>query len=116
MQLSERTSLLYAGTIPANGTLSQEIDIAGGNIYGLIYSGATNGTLSFQVSHAPDANGGVYVDVNASNGAAVTYGATGASGAITGTVLEAIRPYRYVKIKMSIAQAGVVQLYLPAKA
>jgi|SRR5690606_17636119 len=116
MEISERRSLFYQGTIPANGTLSQEIDIAGADVTGLIYSGATNGTITFQVSHKPDADGGTYRDLNASNGAAVAYGASGASGAVDSSVLAALRGYRFVKIKMSITQAGAVQFYLPAKA
>lgn len=111
MELSERTPLLYRGTINAAGTLSAELDLAGASLYGLIYSGATNGTLSFQVSALPDAAGGTYQDM-----LSVSVGPTGAAGAVSGITLEALRPYRYVKVKMSVAQTTGVLLLIPAKA
>lgn len=116
VSVSEHQSNVYRGTIPANGTLSQEFDLYGIREIGAIYSGTTNGTLSFQVAADRDADGGTYVDLLASNGTPVTFGPTGTSGAISGTVLEALRPYRFVKIKMGNTQAGVVTFQLPTKA
>ena len=106
---------LLRGTILASGTLSAEIDLFDHVAVGLIYSGATNGTISFQVSHKPDAEGGTYVDLLGSNGVAVAVGPTAASGAVSGAVLEPLAPYRFVKVKLSIAQAGGVELLLPTK-
>jgi hypothetical protein len=115
--LRDRAHGFFQGTILAGGTLTNELDFNGYTKLGVIYSGATNGTLTAQVSHKADADGGTYVDLLGSNGVAVTFcGPTGTSGALSGTVLEPLAPYRYVKFKMSIAQATGVQLFLPIKA
>lgn len=107
---------VLTGTIPINGTLTHEIDLMGFTTIGLWYTGATNGTLSFQVAEKPDIQGGTFVDLLAANGAAVTFGPSGAAGAVSGLVMEALAPYRYVKIKTSIAQATAVTFKLPVKA
>ena len=116
MEISERTPHFIQTTIAASGTLSSEIDFGGFEPAGLIYSGATNGTLGFQVSHAADANGGVYQDLKVAAGSAAAFGPSAGSGAIDASVLNALRGYRFVKVKMSIAQAGIVTLYFPGRA
>lgn len=114
-EVSERGVTTIYGTILPGGTLSNEIDSAGYSLPGLIYRGLTNGTLSFMVSDKDDAHGGVYVDLLASNGAAVTFGPTGTDGAVSHLVLEVLRPYRYFRVKTSIADATGALLAFPMK-
>ena len=116
VSIREFNNNLLRGTILAGGTLSGEIDLMGFTKIGLLYSGATNGTLGFQVAVKPDADGGTYYDLLGSNGVALAFGPSGASGAVSGVVLEPLQPYRYIKVKSSIAQATGVQLLLPVKA
>lgn len=116
VQLSARYQGNYIGTILAGGTLSAEIDLTSFPKIGAIYHGMVNCTLTVQVSHIADADGGTYVDLLGSNGAAlVLCGPTGANGAISGVVLEPLAPYRFCKIKSSVTQTGGVVLYLPVK-
>lgn len=117
MELSGHTPHFIQTTIAASGTLSSEIDFDNFEPSGLIYSGATNGTITFQVSHKRDADSGTYQDLKVAAGTSVL-GSTssGTSGAIDASILNALRGYRFVKVKMSIAQAGAVTLYFPGRA
>lgn len=113
-----RTGIVY-GTILAGGTLSQEIDLGEWTLAGLIAeTSMVNGTLTFQVSSKPDAEGGTYVDLRGDQNA--VYNPAG--GAVSGTfalntsaVMAALTAYRYVKIKSSIAQTNGVRFALPVK-
>lgn len=97
------------GTILTNGTLSEEIPIMDFEMVGLhVGSGWVNGTIGFQVADKSDADGGTYVDLLASNGAAVAVGPVSGGFAISGDVLKPLAPYHYVKVKSSIAQDGAV--------
>ena len=113
--ISELTPNMFTGTIPANGTLSQEFDLGSYSQFGLLYSGATNGTMSFQVAEKRDADGGTYRDLNLAAGTPVIAGPSGTSGAVSSVVLQALAGFRFVKVKMSIAQSGIVTLNIPAK-
>jgi hypothetical protein len=113
--ISELTPNMFTGTIPASGTLSQEFDIGSYSQFGLIYSGATNGTMSFQVSAKRDADGGTYQPLNLAAGTPVIAGPTAGSGAVSSVVLQALAGYRFLKIGMSTTQAGIVTLNITAK-
>lgn len=103
------------GTINAGGTLTNEIDLEGYTEIGLYYTGIVNGTISFQVSNIPDAQGGTYVDLKKDDGSTLTIGPSGTSGAITGVALAALKPYRYAKIKITAQDNGAV-FKVPVKA
>lgn len=104
------------GTILPGGTLSSEIDTGEYGVLGLIAATSfTNGTITFQVSHLPDANGGTYVDVKNTDGDNKSFGPVSGTFALTGDDLSCIAAYRYVKIKSSIAQASGVSFILPVK-
>lgn len=118
--LSEVRNNLFHGTINATGTLTDEIDLGGFSLFGLISdANISTGTLSFQVSaysDNDDTNTSNYVDVVDSSGSTIVFTATGPSVAYsTDEIVQAIAPYRYVKIKMSVAQANGVAFYIPAK-
>jgi hypothetical protein len=118
MQISGHYTGYLTGSIAASGTLSSEFDTSEWNMMGLIYSGMTNATLTAQVSHRSDLDplGGAYQPLLGSNGVAlVLCGPTGAAGAISGVVLEPLRPYRFVKFA-AVTQAGEVSLRMPVKA
>jgi hypothetical protein len=107
--ISGHTPGVIDGTINYNGTLSQEIPLSDCEMIGMhVPSGWTNGTLSFQVSSSSDnsAAGGAYVDLLGSDGAVISVGPVSGGFAISGTVLEPLKPYHYVKVKSSIAQSG----------
>lgn len=108
------------GTIAAGGTLTSEIDLGEWSLTGLISDGnALTGTLTFQVSAFSD-NDSVYaenyVDVRNSDGSALSV-TIAANRAIKGIdIIQALQPYRYVKIKTSAAQTNGAKFYLPVKA
>jgi hypothetical protein len=107
VHIAGHTPSIIDGTINTNGTLSQEIPISDHEMIGVhVSSGWVNGTITFQVSHLPDADGGTYVDLLGSDGSAVSVGPVSGGFAISGTVLEPLKPYHYVKVKSSIAQDG----------
>lgn len=118
-QLIGHAANLLTGTITATGTLTAEIDLMEYTLAGLIAATTmTNGTLSFQVSPTSDnsTDGGAYVDVKGTDGSNVAYGPLSGTFALKGTDLEFLRPYRYVKIKTSVAQPTGLQFRLPVKA
>lgn len=105
-----------------NGTLTNEIDLVGYSIVGLIVTGSmTNGTLGFMVSDLPDVpnrpggQAGVYRDLKNADGSNVTIGAVSGQFAVSGEALKPLAPYRYVRIKSSVAQPSTVTLVLPLK-
>ena len=111
VNVSGHTPGIIDGTIHYNGTLSQEIPLSDHEMIGLhVPSGWVNGTLSFQVSNTSDDSsvGGAYVDLLGSDGAAISAGPVSDGFAISGIVLEPLKPYHYVKVKSSIAQTGAV--------
>ena len=120
MQLAEVRNNLFHGTITAGGTLTNEIDLGGFSLFGLISdNNLVNGTLSFQVSAYSDndsSNTSDYVDLTNGDVTALSFGATGSQIAVSADeVVQALAAYRYVKIKMSNAQTNGCKFYLPAK-
>lgn len=107
------------GTIPAAGTLSQELDLSSWSMVGLIATnidgeagtGFVTGTLGFYVSpySQNDDRFTDYVPVKDTSNAAVAMTVSGRQ-ALKGTDLEFLAPYRYVKLSMSTAQTNGVKL------
>jgi hypothetical protein len=111
VNVSGHTAVRADGTINYNGTLSEEIALFDCEMIGLhVTSGWVNGTITFQVSNTSDQDteGGHYVDLLGSDGAAVSVGPVESGFAISATVLEPLKPYHYVKVKSSIEQDGAV--------
>lgn len=107
VNVSGHTPHIVNGTIVTNGTLSNEIPLLDCEMIGLhVDTGWVNGTISFQVAQKSDADGGTYVDLLGSDGASVSIGPVSGGFAISGTVLDPLKPYHYVKVKSSIAQNG----------
>lgn len=121
MLLAETKNNLFHGTITAGGTLTNEIDIGGFTLFGLISdNNMVNGTLSWQVSAFSDndmVDAADYVDLTDGDGTAIEFGPTGTQVAVSAAeVVQAITPFRYVKIKMGNTQTNGVRFFLPAKA
>ena len=111
VNVSGHTPSVIDGTIHYNGTLSQEIILFDCEMIGLhVPAGWGNGTVTFQVSNSSDNSnvGGAYVNLLGSDGAAISAGPVSGGFAISGIVLEPLKPYHYVKVKSSIAQNGAV--------
>lgn len=110
------------GTIPAGGTLSQELRIQDYVHYGLFaeqLNGTMNvGTLNFMVSRFSELDPNYaanYVYVKDSAGANVALTLTGPQ-AYKGTDLEFLAPYKYVRIVSSVTQVNGLSLTIPTKA
>lgn len=104
--IGSNTSLV-SGTIGTNGTLSEEFDLSMYSLAGLMIDNASNGTLNFWVANAKQADGGTYRPVYNSDGTA--YGVTLPSGNVSFSatvVVNAIAPYRFVRLVTSVAQAN----------
>lgn len=120
MEISGVRPGLLQGTIAAGGTLTNEIDMGGWSSMGLIADGsALTGTLTFQASAFSD-NDSVYaenyVDIRNGDGSALSI-TIAANRAISGDeIIQALQPYRYVKIKTSAAQTNGALFYIPVKA
>ncbi len=120
VQLAEMKNNLFHGTMVAGGTLTNEIDLGGFTLFGLISdNNMVNGTLSWQVSAFSDndtVNPSDYVDLTDGDGTAIEFGPTGTQVAVSAAdVIQAIAPFRYVKIKMGNTQTNGVRFFLPAK-
>lgn len=117
-EISGHRPNILTGTIPASGTLSQEIDLREYTTFGLICESTTfvNGTLTFQAASKPEAEGGHYFPVLASNGVAAAVGPVSGRFVVSSAVLDILKPYRYIKIASSIAQSSEVTFKLPVKA
>lgn len=104
----------FHGTINAAGTLTNEIDVGEYAVLGLVATTTmTPGTLTFQVATA---SGGTYYELKDSSGTAISIGPVSGVFAIESGILTKLAPYRYVKIKTSIAQPSGLEFTLPAKA
>lgn len=106
----------WYGTILPTGTLSGQIDTSGLSILGLIVRNVTSGTLSAMVSDKPDSAGGVYVDLQDSVGVPVAISSGSGAFAVSTLALEPLAAYRYVRIKLSVAQTTGAELIMPMKA
>lgn len=114
VHVSGSTPFLFQGTILAGGTLSSAIDLQDTVLVGLISdTSAVNGTLNFQVAHS---EGGTFFDLYDGEGAAVAVTLPGGTRAISGVALRFLTPYRFVKIKSSVAQTTGLRFMLPARA
>lgn len=114
-----RNPNVLQGTIPDNGTLTHEIDLAEFSLSGLICetAGWLAGTLGFQVSALPDAKGGVYVDLYRDNAPVEQAVPAGQFAIASDKIMQALQGYRYVKIKSSASQTGgPIAFKLPVKA
>lgn len=117
---------LFHGTIAAGGTLSSEIEISDYSALTLMSdANLALGTLSFQVAPYSDndipadlAGLGVdttplYRDLLGSNGAALAIGPVSGAIAIQSSVIsQYLGGHRFVKIKMTPAQASGVHFFL----
>lgn len=95
------------GTIGASGTLSEEFDLGNWSMLGLMMRNATVGTLTFWVSEQSIANGGTPRQVYNSDGTVYSITLpTGNSAFSASVVVNAIAPYRYVRVGTSTAQTN----------
>lgn len=98
---------LVTGTFGASGTLSEEFDLTGYTIAGLLVDGAANGTLNFWVASKSLADGGTYRALVDSTGAAAAVTLpSGNIGYTATTIVNIIAPYRYVRLVASVAQGS----------
>lgn len=103
---------ILPGTINAGGTLSNVIDKSDWDLAGLVVSTTMSlGTITLFAGHD---NGTLYAVKNAS-GADVTIGPVSGTFAVSGVVLEPLRPYRYVAIGVN-AQTNGLRVILPVRA
>ena len=112
---------MFHGTIIAGGTLTTEIDLADYSAFGLMSdTNLVNGTMSFQTSPYSDSETDadktpLYRDVLDETGSVATIGPVSGAIAIKAEdVVQILAGYRYVKIKMSIAQTNGVEFFIPA--
>lgn len=114
-------SNVLRATITATGTLTNEIDLSEYLLNGIIASGATNGTINFQVSAYPDAAVNVgytssYTTLYDDLGTAVAITLPTGTSAIGADKLRMLAGYRYVKIKTTPAQTTGALFLLPVRA
>jgi hypothetical protein len=108
----------WIGTIAASGSLSPQFDTEGYNVTGLMLRPhVSGGTLSaanaqFRVGIAS----GSLVPLVDGNNNRVALPFTTTAVAYSFLALQAIRPYRYVQVETSAAQAGAVDVIIPVKA
>lgn len=112
---------LFHGTIIAGGTLTAEIDLSDYSAFGVMSdANLVNGTMSFQASPYSDNETDadktpLYRDILDETGAAETIGPVEGAIAIKAErIVQILAGYRYVKIKMSIAQTNGVAFTIPA--
>lgn len=101
---------IVKGTIGTNGTLSEELDLAGYNSIGLMIDNASNGTLNFWVSYQSYTQGDVYRLLRDTAGAAVAYTLPSGNVAFKESDIRVIAPYRYVKLGTTVAQANAPEV------
>ncbi len=90
---------MVTGTIAANGTLSEEFDLEGYTLVGLLADNLTLGTLNFWVAHQSLANGGIYRQVLDQFGNAKVIGPVSGNIAVSSDALtQILAAYRYVRV------------------
>ncbi len=114
-------SNVLRGTINAQGTLTNELDLSEYILNGMIVSGATNGTINFQVSAYPDASANAgytssYTALYDDVGSLVAITLPSGASSISADKLRGLAGYRYVKIKTTPAQATGALFLLPVRA
>lgn len=101
---------LVIGTVGANGTLSEQIDLASYNSIGLLADNASNGTLNFWVAYQPYVPGTLSDTYRLlRDNAGVAYALTLPTGstAYKASDIAVLAPYRYVRIgTVATAQAN----------
>ena len=112
---------MFHGTIIAGGTLTNEIDLADYSAFGLMSdTNLVNGTVTFQASPYSDGETDadktpLYRDILDENGSVAAIGpVSGAIAIQADQIVQILAGYRYVKIKMSIAQTNGVAFFIPA--
>jgi hypothetical protein len=104
---------LVEGSIAAAGTVSTPVDLSGYMAAGFIATSAmTSANLSFQVATTLT---GTYVDVRDAAGAVVSIGPVSGTFALSGTVMEVLRGYRFIRVKTSVAQTSGLSFVMPLK-
>lgn len=107
VEINSHTPSIVTGTFGTNGTLSEEFDLSGYVLAGLLIDNASNGTLNFLVSDQPYASGDRYRRLVDNTGAVAALTCpSGNVGYTASVVLNIIQPYRYVRILSSVAQAN----------
>lgn len=111
--ISGAEPLLFRGTILAGGTLSNVIDISDAVLAGLIIeTSAVNGTLTFQTAPTAD---GTYQTIKDKEGADEAVTLASGTSAISGVHLNFLMPFRFIRIKSSVAQTNGLSFVLPAR-
>ena len=107
---------LVIGTIGTNGTLSEEFDLTGYTLVGMLSDNATNGTLNFLVADRPLSKGNTYRPVRDNVGVAVPLTLPSGSSAFRESDIKVIAPYRFVRIFTTAAQSSAPTFTFVVKA
>ena len=101
---------LVVGTVGAQGTLSEQFDLASYNSIGLLSDNANNGTLNFWVSnqqYIPGTQSDNYRLLRDNAGVAYALTLPSGSSAFKASDISVIAPYRFVRIgTVATAQAN----------
>lgn len=100
---------LVIGTVGAQGTLSEQFDLASYNSLGLLSDAGANGTLNFWVSnqlYIPGTQADNYRLLRDNVGVAYVLTLPTGQGAYKAADIAVLAPYRYVRIGTSGAQAN----------
>jgi hypothetical protein len=104
---------LIIGTIGAQGTLSEQLDLASYNSFGLLTDNAVNGTINIWVSNqlaAVPSGAGTLADnyrlLRDNVGAAYALTLPTGSSAFKASDIAVIAPYRFVRFSTSVGQAN----------
>ena len=102
------------GTILAGGTLSDEFNVQGYSLYGLMaLSNSVLGTLGFMVSDkadvptVPGTPGGVYRTLVGANGAAVSVGPVSGQFGLSSEALLPIKGYQFIRVSTTAQTTGL---------
>ena len=103
---------IYDGTILTGGTISNQFDIADHSHMGFYGNGFTAGTITLQARPTESDD---WADVVASDGSPVSIGHGAGAFAVSAVVLQALSPYRLVRITTE-AQANGARVRFITKA
>jgi hypothetical protein len=114
VSIAEHHYTAYVGTINSGAQTTQELDLQGFTVHGLIIeTGYVTGSLVFQVGH----NTGTLVPLVGSDGNRVaTSSITSSAFAVSSEVLKPLAAYRFVQIETSAAQTNGLRIIVPVKA
>lgn len=116
MNVSSRGGIYnqFNGTIVTGGTISNTIDLGdASNVAGMIFPGSVvYGSLTFQVSHLI---GGPFVTVMDTDGTDFDLGPRSGGFAISSDDMSFLMPFRYLRVKTSVAQTNGLVFYVTTR-